>query len=595
VNFSRRRFPHLRPWVLAIVYALCCGWWLQAQQTQQNSAKNGATAAPPKATVPGKFVDITSATGVRFQHLASHTSKKYLLETIGSGVALFDYDNDGRLDIFCVNGAPIADPTPKGTIPQKSGGKYWNRLFHQKSDSTFEDVTEKSGLQGVGYGMGVAVADYDNDGFEDLYVTAYGGNRLYHNNGDGTFSDVTQKAGVGGSGWSTSAAWIDLDNDGLLDLVVLRYVIWDFDDIYCGERREGYRAYCHPDYFRPIAPLVFHNDGNGHFSEISQKIGITKPGKALGIAIADYDRDGRTDLFIANDSVLEFLYHNDGDRFSETALMAGVAVDGSGRAFAGMGTEFADYNNDGRPDIFVDDLANQTYALFQNNGDGNFTYATYQTDLARITMLHSGWGVRFLDYDNDGWKDLIIAQGHDLDTIQLSYPQLRYREPLMLLRNDRKRFVDVSAESGSVFQQAWAGRGLASGDLDNDGRVDVVVTTNDGPTYVVRNETASHNHWLTLNLVGHRSNRDAIGAEVKIVTPQGAQYATVTTAGSYLSSSDKRVHFGLGNESAAESIEIRWPSGIVQTLKAVAADRILQVDEPLRTQAAAKASVLKAN
>lgn len=585
VKFSRQRFSNTMLRVLVIACAIFCSWWLYAQQKAATSNRPSIEA---KKTMPGKFIDITSASGVRFQHLASHTPKKYLLETMGSGVALFDYDNDGRLDIFLINGAPLADPTSRGTIPQKSGAKYWNRLFHQKSDGIFEDVTEKAGLQGVGYGMGVAVGDYDNDGFEDLYVTAYGGNRLYHNNADGTFTDVTEKAGVGGSGWSTSAAWIDLDNDGLLDLVVLRYVVWDFDDIYCGEHREGYRAYCHPDYFRAITPLVFHNDGNGRFSDVTQKSGISKPGKGLGITLADYDRDGRTDLFIANDSMPEFLYHNDGNgHFSETALMAGVAVDVNGRTFAGMGTEFADYNNDGRPDIFVDDLANQMYAIFQNNGDGTFTYTTYDTDLGRISMLHSGWGVRFLDYDNDGWKDVIIAQGHDLDTIQLSYPQLRYREPLMLLRNDGKRFVDVSAESGTVFQQAWVGRGLASGDLDNDGRVDIVVTTNDGPAYVVRNETNTNNHWLTLNLVGHRSNRDAIGAEVKVTTSQGAQYATVSTAASYLSSSDKRVHFGLGSESVAQSIEIHWPSGIVQTLKNVSADRILQVDEPAQEQATA--------
>lgn len=585
VKFSRPPFSNTMLRVPVIACAIFCSWWLYPQQKAITSNRPSIEA---KKTMPGKFIDITSASGVRFQHLASHTPKKYLLETMGSGVALFDYDNDGRLDIFLINGAPLADPTSRRTIPQKSGAKYWNRLLHQKSDGIFEDVTEKAGLQGVGYGMGVAVGDYDNDGFEDLYVTAYGGNRLYHNNGDGTFTDVTEKAGVGGSGWSTSAAWIDLDNDGLLDLVVLRYVVWDFDDIYCGEHREGYRAYCHPDYFRAITPLVFHNDGNGHFSDITQKSGISKPGKGLGITVADYDRDGRIDIFIANDSMPEFLYHNDGNgHFSETALMAGVAVDVNGRTFAGMGTEFADYNNDGRPDIFVDDLANQMYAIFQNNGEGTFTYTTYDTDLGRISMLHSGWGVRFLDYDNDGWKDLIIAQGHDLDTIQLSYPQLRYREPLMLLRNDGKRFVDVSAESGTVFQQAWVGRGLASGDLDNDGRMDIVVTTNDGPAYVVRNETNTNNHWLTLNLVGHRSNRDAIGAEVKVTTSQGAQYATVSTAASYLSSSDKRVHFGLGSESVAQSIEIHWPSGIVQTLKNVSADRILQVDEPAQAQATA--------
>jgi len=280
-------------------------------------------ATPAASGPPGAFVDITARLGVNFQYRASHTSKKYLPETMGAGVAVFDYDNDGRLDLFFVNGAPLADPTPKGSIPQKSGPEYWNRLYHQKPDGTFEDVTEKAGLQGAGYGMGVAVGDYDNDGFEDLYVTAYGGNKLYHNNGDGTFTDVTQKAGVGGSGWSTSAAWVDLDNDGYLDLIVLRYLDWDFDDIWCGEHKEGYRAYCHPDYFKPIAPLVYHNNRDGTFTEVSQKIGLAKPGKGLGLAIADYDRDGHIDFFVANDSMPEFLYHNKGDgTFEDVGLVA---------------------------------------------------------------------------------------------------------------------------------------------------------------------------------------------------------------------------------------------------------------------------------
>jgi hypothetical protein len=528
-----------------------------------------------------KLTDVTSALNINFEYVASHTSKKYLIETMGSGVALFDYDNDGRLDIFVVNGAPLNDPTPKGAIPQKAGPKDWNRLFHQKKDGTFEDVTQKAGLQGVGYGMGVAVGDYDNDGFEDLYVTAYGGNKLYHNNGDGTFTDVTERAGVAGSGWSTSAAWVDLDGDGLLDLVVLRYLQWDFDDIYCGERREGYRSYCHPDSFHAIAPLVYHNDGKGHFTEIAQKSGLALPGKGLGIALADYDRDGRVDLFFANDSMPEFLYHNKGDgTFEEVALQSGVAVDSEGHAYAGMGVDFADYNNDGLPDIVVTDLASQIYALYRNNGDGTFNYDSYPSGIGLMTMKHSGWGVRFLDVDNDGWKDLLITQGHDLDTIQLTFPDLRYKEPMLLARNTGKGFVDVSAQAGDVFQKAWVGRGLAIGDIDNDGRLDAVVTTNDGALHVLHNSTQNQNHWLTLELVGHRSNRDAIGAEVKLVTAKGAQWATVTTAGSYLSSSDKRVHFGLGSEVAARTIEIRWPSGIRQTLKDIRADQILQIQEP---------------
>ncbi len=529
------------------------------------------------------FVDITAASGVKFQHVASHTSKKYLLESMGSGVALFDYDNDGRLDIFFVNGTALSDPTPLGTIPQKTKPEQFNRLYHQKGDGTFEDVTEKAGLAGVGYGMGVAVGDYDNDGFEDLYVTAYGGNRLYHNNGDGTFTDVTEKSGTGGSGWSTSAAWVDLDNDGKLDLVVLRYVEWDFNDIWCGEHKEGFRAYCHPDTFKAIAPLVFHNDGNGKFTEIGAKVGLNLPGKGLGIAIADYDRDGHIDLFVANDSMPEFLYHNKGNgTFEEKGLFSQVAVDEDGRTFAGMGTDFADFDNDGWPDIVVSDLANQMYAIFKNNGDGSFTYTTKSSGIGRMTMLHSGWGLRALDYDNDGWKDLLIAQGHDLDTIELTNPQLHYKEPLLLARNTGHGFVDVSATGGAVFHEAWAGRGLAIGDLNNDGRMDAVVATNDGTAHVLRNETANGNHWILLKLVGHKSNRDGIGALVKVVTAQGTQTGTVTTASSYLSASDKRLHFGLGKEATILTLEVRWPSGIVQQMKGVRGDQILEVDEPAK-------------
>jgi hypothetical protein len=425
-----------------------------------------STSIATPINVPGRFVDATGASHINFTAVASHTSKKYLIETMGSGVALLDFDNDGLLDVFFVNGAALSDPTSKGTIPQKAGEKDWNRLYRQKKDGTFEDVTVKAGLQGVGYGMGVAVGDYDNDGFEDLYVTAYGGNRLYHNNGNGSFTDVTERSGTAGSGWSTSAAWVDLDNDGLLDLVVLRYLQWDFDDIWCGERREGYRSYCHPDLFKAIPPLVYHNDGNGHFTEISAKIGVNLPGKGLGIAIADFDRDGHTDIAIANDSMLEFLYRNKGNgSFEEEGLSAGMAVDAEGRTYAGMGIDFQDYNNDGLPDLVITDLANQKYALYRNNGDGSFTYDTYLSRIAAMTLLHSGWGVAFLDYDNDGLKDLLIAQGHDLDTIELTFPQIHYREPMLLARNTGRGFIDVSAQSGDVFREPWVARGMAVGDI----------------------------------------------------------------------------------------------------------------------------------
>jgi hypothetical protein len=526
-------------------------------------------------------VDVAAQAGVDFVHQAPHSTRKYLLETMGSGVALFDYDNDGRLDIYLVNGAPFGDYVSPGTIPQKTSPKYWNRLYRQKHDGTFEDVTEKAGLQGAGYGMGCAVADYDNDGFPDLFVSSLGENRLYHNNGDGTFTDVTQKAGVAGSGWSTSAAWVDLDNDGYLDLIVLRYIQWDWNDIRCGP--EDNRGYCHPDVFPPISMLVYHNNGDGTFTEEAHKRGLDVPGKALGIAIADYDRDGHTDIFISNDSMVEFLFHNKGNgTFEEVGLMAGVGVDGNGRTFAGMGVDFSDYNNDGWPDLIVGDLANQQYALYRNAGDGTFTYDSFATDMGGITLLHSGWGLRFMDYDNDGWKDLLIAQGHDLDTIQKSFPDLHYREPPLLLRNvDGHRFVNIGSVSGQIFQEQWVGRGLAVGDIDNDGRLDAVITENGGPAHVLMNRTKTENHWIGFRLVGHKSNRDGIGAVIRIETSRGSQWYTVTTTSSYMSSSDVRAHFGTGVDTEVKIVEIRWPSGITQVLQNVKGDRCMEIDEPV--------------
>ena len=569
-------FQWLGPLCLGIV-SMAAGMLAQNPQSSPHSS----TQVQSQPLVPAKFVDITEKVGVDFLHQAPHTSRKYLLETMGSGVALFDCDNDGRLDLFLVNGAPYTDPTPKGYVPQKTGPEYWNRMYRQKVDGTFEDITEKSGLKGVGYGMGVAVADYDNDGYEDVFVTAYGGNRLYHNNGDCTFSDVTEKAGVGGGGWSTSAAWVDLDNDGLLDLVVARYVAWDWEDVYCGEHREGYRGICHPDVFSPISMLVYHNDGNGHFTEVSHKLGLDKPAKALGLAFADYDHDGRMDIFVANDSMPEFLFHQKPDgTFEEVGLESAVAVNSEGQTYAGMGIDFADYDNDGWPDVVVTNLANQRYALYQNNRDGTFNYVSLASGLGAISQLHSGWSLHFMDYDNDGWKDLLVAQGHDMDNIELVSPMLRYREPMLLLRNTGKTFVDVSAVSGNVFHNAWVGRGMAIGDIDNDGRIDAVVSTNGGAAHVLLNKTDTANHWITLHLTGHKSNRDGIGAEVKLTTARGSQWVMATTASGYLSSSDPRIHFGLGDSQVADRIEIRWPSGIVQTLTNVKGDRQIHVDEP---------------
>jgi hypothetical protein len=560
----------------------------QLSAVAQMAAPSKPSPAPAVA-VAGLFTDTASRLGLNFKGFAQHTPTKYLIETMGSGVATFDYNNDGLLDIFLVNGAAVADPTPKGTVPTKTSPAEWNRLYHQRKDGTFEDVTEHAGLQGVGYGMGVAVGDYDNDGFEDLFVTSYGGNHLYHNNGNGTFADVTEASGTGGpttpgQTWSTSAAWVDLDNDGLLDLVVLRYVKWDWEDVWCGEYREGYRAFCHPDIFPAIPPLVYHNDGKGHFTEVSAKTGLNLPGKGLGIALADFDRDGKIDVAVANDSMPEFLYHNKGDgQFEESGMLAEIAVDGDGKTYAGMGIDAQDYNNDGLPDLVITNLANQKYALYRNNGDGSFTYDTYITGLARMTLLHSGWGIHFLDYDNDGLKDLLVAQGHDLDTVELNYPQLHYKEPMLLAHNSGKGFVDVSNSSGAVFAEPWVGRGMAVGDLDNDGRLDAVVSTNGGPVHILHNETKTSNHWLILNLIGHTSNRDAIGAEIELTTSTSKQTVIVSTAGSYLSSNDKRAHFGLGPDTVARNIKIRWPSGIIQSLQNVPANQVLKVEEPART------------
>jgi hypothetical protein len=543
-------------------------------------------AASQNSPLPGRFVDVTEKLGIHFRQQASATSKKYLLETMGSGVALFDYDNDGRLDIFFANGARLDDPTPKGAIPKKDSPKYWNRLYHQKSDGTFEDVTERAGLTGFGYSTGVAVGDYDNDGFEDLYVAGYGRSTLYHNNGDGTFTDVTAAAGVAGSGWMTSAAWVDYDNDGRLDLVVARYMQWDFDDVLCGRPgKDGFRSYCHPDLFKPESLLLFHNDGGGKFTEVAHQAGIDKPGKGLGLAIADYDHDGFMDILLANDSMPEYLFHNKGNgTFEEVGLPSGAGLDSNGNTFAGMGVDFEDYNNDGWPDIIITDLADQRYALYTNLKDGTFDYSTTVTGLSAITLLHSGWGVRFLDYDNDGWKDLLIVQSHVIDTIEMYDPNVRYREPPLLLRNERgKKFVDVSAASGDVFHQVWAARGLAVGDINNDGKLDAVVTSNDGPAWVLLNQTDTPNHWITLNLVGVKSNRDAIGAQVRVSTTAGSdQFSTVTTSSSYQSSSDKRLHFGLGTADTTREIEIRWPSGIRQILRDQKSDRIVTITEPLK-------------
>jgi hypothetical protein len=533
-----------------------------------------------------QLVNATADAKLDFTQANSPTGSKYLPETMGGGVALLDYNNDGRLDIFFVNGAKIDDPMPPGRLPDKSERKYWNRLYRQNPDGAFTDVTEKAGLTGMPqnrYGMGVAVGDFDNDGFEDLYVTGYGGNTLYHNNGDGAFTDVTAKAGVASSGWSTSAGFFDYDNDGRLDLFVTRYVEWSFEDTrFCGERQPGGRAYCHPDNYPGIANVLYHNNGDGTFTEVSQKAGIANPaGKSLGVAFADFDGDGWTDIYVANDSVQCFLYRNNHDgTFTDVSLTAGVGFNEDGRTFAGMGVDFADYDNDGRPDIIVTDLSGQRYVLYKNNGDGAFTDVTDQSGVGRATLKYSGWSTRFVDLDNDGWKDLFIAQGHVMDNVHITSPDLQYLQPPLLLHNLQGRFTAI--DGGPGLKGAWAGRGAAFGDIDNDGDIDIVVSNIGQKAYLLRNDGGNRNGWIGIRAKGRKSNRDGIGCRVKVTSPSGlTQHYTINTAAGYLSASDKRLIVGIGSDRLAKAVEIRWPSGAVQRFDNVASGKTLDAVEPL--------------
>jgi hypothetical protein len=566
-----------------------------ASPSPQRTGKSYSSETPnkkppppaPQAQSPVTFSDITTSSNINFRRMPSFTSVKYLLEAVGGGVAMLDYDNDGRLDLFFTNGAALKDPMPKTEMPDKRDAKYWNRLYHQKPDGTFEDVTEAAGLKGSGFSLGVAAADYDNDAYTDLFVTGYGGNFLYHNNGNGTFTDVTKKAGVGGAGWSTSAAWIDYDRDGRLDLFVGRYVEWDFESgsLYCGDTRPGYRAFCHPDNFKSATNILYHQRADGSFEDVSAKSGIELPGgKALGVALGDFDNDGFMDIFVANDSVRQSLYHNKGNgTFEDIAVSSGAGYDENGKAYAGMGVAAGDYDNDGYLDVFITTLSNETYPLYHNDRDLSFTYATNSTGVGQITLLNSGWGTNFIDVNNDGLRDLFVAQGHVLDTIEKTNPYLKYKQTPLLMLNTGKGFVNVSDTAGPAFRNALAGRGSAFGDLNNDGLTDVVIATLDGAPVVLRNDgtkTGAKNHWLGLSLVGSKSNRNGIGARIAVTDSAGKrQVFDASTSGSYLASNDPRIVVGLGAASSVRKVEVSWPSGIVQVVTEPQLDRYLVITE----------------
>src|SRR5690349_3420155 len=578
-----------------VLFLLCLAVPAAAQQPSPTPERTGRSystpdlpkvppPAGPQARSPVTFTNITAQSGVNFVHAAAKTSSKYLLETMGGGVAIFDYDNDGRMDLFFTNGAALKQSMAKDDLPDKSQPKYWNRLFHQQSDGTFSDVTERAGLKGVGYSMGVAAADYDNDGYVDLFVTGYRSDRLYHNNGDGTFTDVTSKLPKITDGWSTSAGWFDYDHDGRLDLFIARYMDWDFESgaMFCGGPTSALRAYCHPDNFKGAANILLHQRSDGSFEDVSKSSGIADPsGKGLGVAFADFDNDGWTDVFVANDSVRQSLYRNKGDgTFEDIAVISGAAYDEDGRTFAGMGIDTADFDNDGYVDVFITTLSNEKYALYHNNGDLSFTYVTNTTGVGQISLLNAGWGTRFVDVDNDGLRDLFVAQSHVLDTVEKSTAYLKYKQPLLLMTNTGKGFVNVSATAGAAFNEPVAARGAAFGDLNNDGQVDAVVSVLDEAPVILRNAGTSH-HWIGIELRGTKSNRNGIGARVTVTDITGKkQIFDVETAGSYLSSNDPRIVVGLGNAKAVRSVEVRWPSGRVQTIPAPAIDRYQRINEP---------------
>lgn len=528
------------------------------------------TSAPTKSVVIFEEVPPVES-GISWVHNNAHSSERHLPETIGAGCAYFDYDNDGWMDIYLVNSGPADFFTPTTRLK--------NALYHNNHDGTFTDATDKAGMAGGTFGMGVAAADYDRDGWVDLYLTSYGRNILYRNNGNATFTDVTEKAGVAAPGWSTCAVWFDYDNDGRLDLFVSSFVYYDKTlNILCTDDiKRSY--YCIPRPYKPRPSHLFHNNGNGTFTDVSKESGIAgPPGKSFGAVATDVNNDGRMDLFVANDTVPNFLFINQGGgKFEEVGLAAGVAFSDAGKARSGMGVDASDYDGDGWQDLFVANIEQEFFSLYRNQKD--LTFTDEPGEIGPATQFLSGWGLRFFDYDNDGNSDLLLVNGHPDDFIEMRNPRVKYREQLLLFLNSGKGFENVSARSGSVFNKYFSGRGMATGDSDNDGDLDVLITNNGEPPALLRNEGGNRNNWIGLQLIAKQSNPAAIGAVISWQAASLKRSRLKTAGGSYLASHDPREILGLGSAAKIDLVEIRWPSGKIDKLMNPPINRYTKVVE----------------
>jgi hypothetical protein len=551
--------------------------WCAVAWLATASALSGQAPTSPPESSPVTFRDITQKSGIHFTHNNAAFGKKYLPETMGAGVAFIDYDNDGWQDIFLVNGTDWPGRPSKHSTP---------KLYHNNHDGTFTDVTHKAGLDVELFGMGVAVGDYDNDGFDDLFITTMGQSHLFHNNGNGTFTDVTQKAGLmGPKEFSTSAAWVDYDRDGKLDLVVANYVQWSLEgDLYCTLDGKS-KSYCTPESYKGTAVRLWHNRGDGTFEDATKKAGLAEPtSKTLGIAILDYDNDGWPDILFSNDTQPNKLYRNNGNgTFTEKAVVAGIAFSEDGVARAGMGVDAADYDRSGAASILITNFANQMLSLYHNEGKGLFVDEAPRSEVGRATLLTLGFGCFFFDYDLDGWPDIFIANGHIDGDIQRVQPNVKYAMPPHLFRNVGKgNFQEVTKTLGTAFNTPRVGRGAAYGDINNDGRLDLLLSTNGGPTFLFENDATPGfpaNKSLRIKLVGTKSNRDGIGTVVKLTAGGTTESQMMRSGSSYLSASELVLTYGLGQLNQADSVEIRWSSGQVDKLSTVAAGQTVTVTE----------------